>query len=717
MKLVGWRQSLVSLAVLLIWASPSCTHVAVVTGRTTSTGAGGAGGTPPFSNDGGSTGTLTPCPPSPPCCGGACQDFPAAPIVVDPTVPANAPSLFGAPGNYTAPTAATPLCVLEPQLGTATTEGAMMPSNWVEPRFRVNAMGLNLFEIRITSPVEENPLVVYTTQQEWYMPSAIWFGSPSGTGLGNNAAGVPLTVTIRGIDTATSGMTPVGVTGDLNIAPVVVTGTVVFLGVSSSQVMPVGGSQLIGFGVGVDGVQTALTLSQIAWAGQPGEDGAEPRGYLTPAAGFAEGQVQCMGCHVATPDGSAVVFTDNWSWMKGAASLPGAASPGAGVVPTQFSAAGSTKPATMAFGPGAQSMLKTPWWGAQTMSPAHWKPGDAILVSSYGTSFQGSPPAFTTGLERTTVWQALPYYDATDPLLDDRVNHHTLAWIDMESTATIDVAFPVPPDYGQSLTARQMQAAAAEGTAWGLIATGDMLSDVMPSLSNLAGTNTIAYVESDFTPDGHPDYTATQASIRTVPYNDHAGGTSQPLEGASDPNHLDYYPSYSPDDAFIAFVQAPAPSASSPDGPYYNRFGQVLIVPSAGGTPTVLAANDPNACAGDDLSQGIINSWPQWSPEAVVAANGKTYYFLVFSSARLYADEFGASFMLPQDPTSAFTGLHASSQLYLAAIVVDNTTKEITTYPAVYIWPQNRFSGAGNPPPHSNLTPVWGPFSFSVPPL
>ena len=36
----------------------------------------------------------------------------------------------------------------------------------------------------------------------------------------------------------------------------------------------------------------------------------------------------------------------------------------------------------------------------------------------------------------------------------------------------------------------------------------------------------------------------------------------------------------------------------------------------------------------------------------------------------------------------------ASSQLYLAAIVVDKTTGKITTYPAVYVWNQNRTPGA-----------------------
>jgi hypothetical protein len=670
------------------------------------------------------------------CAMGACTDFPQTPISADTGVPANAATLFGAATNFTAPTAATPLCVLEPQLSAGTTEGAMMPANWVEPRFRVNATGLNLFEIRITSPWEKYPLVVYSTKPEWYMPKSIWSGTldvdaglPSGTGLGNNAAQAPLTVTVRGINTATTGMTPVGVTGDFNIAPVVATGSLVFWTVNSAQVTPTS-SQLFGFKVGDEGVQPALTLQQVAWADQPGEDGAELRGFYSPLTGFNEGQVQCMGCHAGTPDGSAVVFTDNWSWVKGAALLPGAAGVVAGAVPTTFNATDVTTPGTFTFGAGAQSMFRTPWWGTQSMSLAHWKAGDAIVVSSYGTSFQGAPPAFTTGTKRTTPWEALPYYDTANAFLDEKVNYHTLAWIDMESTATIDVNFVADPStmngYGQTLTTRQMEATAAEGTAWGLIATGDTMSDVMPSMSNLAATDTIAYVESDFTPDGHPDYTATQASIRTVAYNGHLGGASQLLAGASDSGHLNYYPSYSANDELIAFTQAPAPNGTTyTDGPYYNRFGQVMIVPAAGGMAIPLAANTPNACAGDDVSLGIINSWPKWSPDVVVHPNGKTYYFLIFSSARNYGssasnygDEFSVPFQLPANPASDFSGLHSSSQLYLAAIVVDNTTKEVTTYPAVYIWNQSRTPGAGPPNPpqqHSNLTPAWAP--FALPPL
>jgi hypothetical protein len=198
---------------------------------------------------------------------------------------------------------------------------------------------------------------------------------------------------------------------------------------------------------------------------------------------------------------------------------------------------------------------------------------------------------------------------------------------------------------------------------------------------------------TDFSPDGHPDAQATTADIHTVAYNSHAGGTSQALMGASDPSFLEYYPSYSGDDNFIAFTRAPSPSAAAPDGPYYNRFGQVMVIPAAGGTAVPLAANDPVACGGDNVSAGIINSWPKWSPD-VFSVGGKTYYFLVFSSARKYADEFSQQFALPANPLSSFKGLNQSSQLYLAAVVVDQTTGQVTSYPAVYVWNQNRTPGA-----------------------
>ena len=584
----------------------------------------------------------------------------------------------------------------------------MMPVNWVRPRFRVAApAGIDLLEIRIHSPVEKNDLVAYTRYgsatagapaASWYLPKEIWAGAggagvpAAGNGFANNAAGQPVTVTIRGVNSAAPAK-PVGVKGDFNIAPVVATGSMVFWTVNSSTVTP-DSSKLLGFAVGDEGVADSLTLTQVAWSGEMGEDGAGLRGYYDKpkVEGFVDGQVRCIGCHTSLPDGSGVVFTDDWPWSKAAASLTAGS---VGAIPT-------------VIGAGAQAVMKMPWWGTQTLSLGHWAAGDHTLVTTYGTTFK-------SGAARTKAWQGLPAYDSATPANNDVIKWHQLAWIDLESTAAIDVAVPAAPDYGTPLTTREDAAMAAKGTAWGIIATGDTgVSAASPNLSH-KGDN-IVYTATDFSPDGHPDATAKTADLRVVAYNNRAGGTAQPLMGAADPAFLEYYPSYSADDALIAFTRAPAPGAASPDGPYYNRFGQVNVIPAAGGTPTPLAANDPGTCGGDNMATGLINSWPKWSPDAFTA-NGKTYYFLVFSSARKYGDDFSKQFKLTANPLASFKGLNDSSQLYLAAVVVDNTTKVITSYPAVYIWNQNRAGGAAGAAGlhYSNLTPAWDP--IKLPPL
>ncbi|HVY25796.1 MAG TPA: hypothetical protein VHB79_04565 [Polyangiaceae bacterium] len=636
----------------------------------------------------------------PKCSAATCTDFPAEPILGE-GVPANAAQLFGAAADFTPGG----LCVLEPQLSADGKPGAMLPANWVRPRFRVAApAGIDLLEIRLHSPVEKNDLVAYTlykaggTAPSWYLPKAIWAGAGgdmvplAGNGFANNAAGQPVTVTIRGINSAAPGK-PVGVTGDFNIAPVVATGSMVFWTVNSASVTPES-SKLLGFAVGDEGVAESLTLPQIKWTGELGEDGAVLRGYYdkTPLAGFVNGQVRCIGCHTSLPDGSGVVFTDDWPWSKAAASL---AQGSVGAVPAMI-------------GSGAQAIMKMPWWGTQTLSPGHWMAGDHTLVTTYGATFK-------SGAARTKAWQSLPTYDAANPANDDKVKWHQLAWIDLESTTPIDVAVTGTPDYGTTLNARNAAAMAAQGTAWGVIATGDTgVSAASPSFNHKG--DKIVYVTTDYSPDGHPDATAKTADLHTVDYNNRLGGISVALPGASDPAQLEYYPAYSADDRLLTFTRAPAPSAQSPDGPYYNRFGQVMVIPAAGGTAQPLAANEPVSCGGDNVSAGIINSWPKWSPDAF-SVNGKTYYFLIFSSARKYGDEFSQPFKLPANPLSAFKGLNDSSQLYLAAVVLDEATQQITTYPAVYIWNQNRAPGADGAAGlhYSNLTPAWDP--IKLPPL
>jgi hypothetical protein len=193
----------------------------------------------------------------------------------------------------------------------------------------------------------------------------------------------------------------------------------------------------------------------------------------------------------------------------------------------------------------------------------------------------------------------------------------------------------------------------------------------------------IAYVSTYAGKDGRLG--AGSADIYKVPYNNKAGGTATPLPGASDPGYNEYYPSYSSDDAFIAFNRI----ASGQDM-YYNPTSEVFVVPAAGGTATRLAANDPPACSGIK-SPGITNSWPKWSPEALTY-QGKTYYWIIFSSTR-------DGYTIQKKPAGK------ASQLYITGIVVEGG--KITTYPGVYLWNQ--------PADTSNNTPAWD--AFQIPPV
>jgi WD40-like Beta Propeller Repeat len=202
---------------------------------------------------------------------------------------------------------------------------------------------------------------------------------------------------------------------------------------------------------------------------------------------------------------------------------------------------------------------------------------------------------------------------------------------------------------------------------------GDMQGASVPSWSH-DGEN-IVYTSSAGIIDARPDN--GPMDLRIVPYANGKGGTSTKLVGASDDAFNEYYPAYSPDDKYVAFSRVP-----SGQGSYDAAPAEVFVVPSIGGTATRLNANDAPACT-NQKSPGLTNSWPKWSPSAQTV-NGKTYYFLTFSSRR-----------------------SDTPQLYVTAMVDDGTT--ITTYPALYLWNQ--------PADEGNHTPDWEDFNIpNVPP-
>lgn len=654
-------------------------------------------------------------------CGGPCA-FPEAPFFDDALgpIPTEELAVFTAPGAFDDPSVESfgSLCVLEPHLGNSGQPGALFPRNWLRPRFRWLGTGNEtLWEVRLSNESQPDELVAYTRDTQWLLPTEVWARMKD--------IATPVTVSIRGVDA--EGLLS-GYRGTFSIAPVDAGGSLVFWGTNSAVVTPTS-SKLQGFAVGDEGVVQALTATDVQTTDIIGEDGLAPRGFYPYVdqgvrTGFEPGEVECVGCHVSTPDGEAVVFTDNWPWNKVVASIVPETR---GAVPDYMTDL-------------AVAVMKQPWLGMQAMSPGHFEAGDRIVVTSYGVRTD-------TGDRQDPGNQQLQF-DAYDRLFaaGEGPTRHRLAWFDLEGTGPLPIPSELPPfdvdtDYygGPLATAaqdRRLGLQAALNSAYGLMnTTGEERSAVIPTWTH--DGSEIAYVSTDISSsDGHPDWRANIADIHTIPYNNRAGGVMTPLQGASDPDFLEYYPEYSTDDAFLAFTRAPRPSVANrcvpqsasdgsiiacpsqdlgenPDGPYYNRNGQIYVIPRAGGTPTRLVANDPVVCSGETAS-GIINSWPKWSPK-VESVEGRSYYFLIFSSAR----QFEGSFELPAAATTPPVSLK-SSQLYMATMVVDDQTQEITTYPAVYLWNQNiSIDAQGNATlqPTSNLTPAWDDFTIAeVPP-
>jgi hypothetical protein len=170
---------------------------------------------------------------------------------------------------------------------------------------------------------------------------------------------------------------------------------------------------------------------------------------------------------------------------------------------------------------------------------------------------------------------------------------------------------------------------------------------------------------------------AGPSDLYVVPYAGGAGGPAMPVAGAAEPDYTEYYPAFSPDDAFIAFTRIAGSGII-----YSVPEAEVFVVPSAGGIATRLKSNDAPACQSDLHSPGLTNDWPKWSPD-VGRANGKTYYWITFSSQR--------------------TGV---PQLYVTALVVDGAGK-VSTYPALYLWNQ--------PAAEGNHTPAWD--HLEIPPI
>ena len=631
---------------------------------------------------------------------GSGSAFPATPIL-DGTIEASEYAVFEADPASFSPG----VCVFEPHLSDANGAGAMYPVNWLRPRFRWTGAGNEtLWEIRLSAESEQADLRVYTRDTQWIMPQELW------DTIGKGVQDTDITVTIRG--TGPGGVT--GMSGTFRITPALAGGSMVFWGTESS-VVAAGTSRLYGFTMGDEAVVDTLDAGQVTGITNVMQaNGRDIRGENAASyiQGFEPGEARCIGCHTSTPDGDAMAFTDDYPWNMAMASI----------------AQGSTGAAPTYLGAGARELMKIPFLGTAAMLPTAWATEDRTMITTMG--------------RRGGSYVYINYDDKPEPTV------HDLIWIDLQSTVSIPTTVPAADGapavpwansfYSGSAretaaTERETAILAARDTAWGVLAT-----DNTGSISNPAASRTglqIAYSVSETSADGHPDWHNNTSDIKILNLTSPraAAGGATPLSGASDPGALEYYPAFSPDDAFIAFNRAPAPSnttrckqnpesctnspatlGENPDGPYYNRKGEVFVVPTVGGTPHRLRGNDPVMCSGE-VSPGVINSWPKWS-SAVREHNGKNYYFVIFSSARKYPTQFNLA------PTPYTPPIDTrSSQLYMSVVEHDPATGAVTSYAAVYLWNQNYLStgnGAYTQLNTSNMTPAWEDFSIpEVPPV
>jgi hypothetical protein len=570
-----------------------------------------------------------------PCTGpnGQCTDFPSTPVILG-SAPSNSASIFGAPGSGSTGGP----CIIEPQ------DNSLFPNNWLRPRFRFTA-GSGLYEIRLKANNQANDMVVYTTDTTWTMDKPTW------TALAAHTRDMPISVTVRSASTG-GGNVQISTTAHFTIAPVGAAGKLVYWSTSGTTYFngqPTGTETVLnGFAVGDEGVVEVLrpyvgTTSQVS--------------MQTYDQGLNKRTVKCIGCHTSTPDGSFIAFNDFYPW--GAVLASG--TPPAGAAPS-----------SSILGAGGLNAITQPWVGITSFSKQHWAAGDHIMVAPLGTC----------------VINNVALQPCNRGGGSDTDQQSGLAWFNLESAAAGDI--------------NQGWGASLKGQAWDWIyapATG--MYAAAPSWSH-DGTS-VLFTMTDKVKSGRLG-TSGNTHLYTVPYSRSGAQTAKPVSGdGSAAGKVQYYGALSADDLYIAYNELDATVANQQhpaldqmdinanvtlDGMYSQPQTEIFVLSAAGGTKHRLAANDPAQCPGIPTSPGINNNWPKWSPQVSPAVNGKTYYWLIFSSWRE-----GAHY-----PTGG-----PIAQLYMTAVTTDEFGPT-TNYPAVYLWNQ--------PATSSNHTPAWDMFQI-----
>lgn len=547
--------------------------------------------------------------------------------------------------------AALPLCVSEPA------DGTIFPAAWTRPRFAFSGGGATA-KVVLSTPKMRHALTIYSSVVPVLMPAEAW------DALSRSVYGEDITYTV------TSGGATA--TGTFQIVPVAAGGSMVFWG-STGTTPGETTNALYGFGVGDEGVIRAM------YPGDIGGTAISDNALLRSKDTDTDGHSTCVGCHASTPDGKAVASMDDWSWNLRIYSIE---EDTAGEAPEYLTGAGA-------------AMLSMTWLGGPTFSAGDWATGARRMVTTWSERV----------LTENEFWRS---HDGS-VLSNDPTQ---LVWMDLASPAEVpvDISRVTPNDYANENQAMQRAIAEMQGSGWDVIArTGDSNYPVLPDFSH--DGETIVYTSTDLPQDGRIGG-ASEVDLYVVPFNDGAGGDAEPVAGA-DTADFEYYPDYSPDDTLIAFNKL-AQFATNPsredsfDHVYYRADSDIYVIPAEGGTPTRLASNDA-ACEG--TTGALYNSWAKWAPShAEDEATGRTYYFLIFSTAR----------QSPFDISRGSGRTSPASQLYMTTVIREEDGT-ITSSPAIYLWNQrNLVTGTGNSAAvtellTNNVTPAWD--EFQIPPV
>jgi hypothetical protein len=447
------------------------------------------------------------------------------------------------------------------------------------------------------------------------MDKAMW------NALAMHTRDMPITVSVRGASMS-GGSVAKGTSGNITIAPVGASGTMVYWSTKgSTNGAPTNDDTLLsGFAVGDESVVQVLTPSQ-----------AVNKPMVSPDS--MNNMTHCIGCHTSTPDGTYISYNDFYPWSivlaSGASGMVGASPP--------FLHAGGFH------------AISQQWTGISTYSMAHWSDGDHLMVAPLGTSNS------------------------------DTDQQPGLAWFDLESRSASTTSAGLQTDGAWGWIYNAATGAYAAAPSWSHDGTKVVFTMTSKVVSGRIGTGTAHLYSVPFA--------KTPGPAKALPLTDTSGTA-------------DYYGSLSHDDQLIAFNRIPAGTANQThmqldgsktpwDGMYMQPATEVFVAQVSGGAATRLNANDPPMCTGVK-SPGINNSWAKWSPE-VQTANGKTYYWLIFSSWR--------------EGQVASTG-SPIAQLYVTGVVRDETG--LNSYSAIYLWNQ--------PADISNFTPAWDVFQIPAVP-